>query len=229
LQEPLDIDRLHEKFKLDASKLEQLTKSSRSRAEFIDRFAELCCALSGKRRWTEKTPRNILNLDYIFHRFPEARFVHVLRDGRDVACSLREHPRHRVENGKLVRLNTWNPMDMCAERWRDSIEAAKRYQSDPRFHTVRYEAVVSDPKATISSLLRILGEDWDDAVLAHSSAESNFRDANTFPQNPEALEPIGTSAVARWERDMTEEDKRIFKRIAGDLLVEYGYANNGNW
>jgi len=229
LPDPLRLARLAERFKLDPARLRAAVAASGSRAEFIDRLADLCCDSTGKARWAEKTPRNVLYLDFVFGRFPQARFVHLLRDGRDVACSLRTHPRHRVVNGKLVPVNTWRPMRECATRWRDSLLAVKPYLADPRLHTVRYEQLVGEPRATIGRLLDFLGEPWDERVLAHAEAASEYRDATKFPQNPEALRPIEQKAVRRWERDMTAEDRAIFKRIAGDLLVEYGYAADDRW
>jgi hypothetical protein len=229
LDAPLDLGKLEHRFKLDPRLLRDAYRRSRSRAEFIDAFADACCAATGKRRWAEKTPSNILSLDYVFANFPNAKFLHVLRDGRDVACSLRTHPRHRVEDGKLVPIDTWKPMDACAERWRDSLLATRRYWSDPRFYTVRYEELVSSPRPVMEDLLRFLGEEWDEAVLSHHTVASDFRDVAAFPQNPEAVEPIGNLAVGRWKRDMSEDDKQTFKAIAGDLLVDCGYASDRSW
>ncbi len=70
--------------------------------------------------------------------------MHVLRDGRDVVCSLRTHPRHRVEDGRLVPLDTRKPIAGCARRWVRDIEASRRWWNDTRFHTVRYEELVAD-------------------------------------------------------------------------------------
>jgi hypothetical protein len=221
--------KLRDRFKLDGAPFDAVYAASRSRAEFIDRFAALCCTTSGKQRWAEKTPDNVLNLGYIFSRFPETRFVHLLRDGRDVACSLRTHPRHKVVRGKLVKLNTWRPMEECVTRWRDSLAALKPYLADPRVHTVKYEDLVSEPRATVARMLEFLGEPWDERVLAHSQAESRYRDATTFPQNPEALKPIEAKSMRRWKRDMSAEDRAIFKQIAGSLLVETGYAVDDRW
>jgi hypothetical protein len=228
LPQVLNLSRLKEKLKL-AKDLDTAYYTSRSRAEFIDHLAGLVRGTTGKPRWAEKTPKNVHHLHYIFEKFPKAKFIHVLRDGRDVACSLRTHPRHRVVGGKLVPVNTWKPMKYCAARWRDSLLSAKPHMSDPRFHTVRYEQLVTNPRQTIADLMRFLDEPWDNALLAHSEAASTFRDVTAFPQNPEALQPIGTAAVARWQRDMTEEDKRIFRDIAGELLIEHGYASDHNW
>ena len=201
----------------------------RSRPEFIEAFAGLCMQKAGKSRWAEKTPRNIRHIGEIFRCFPEARFVHVLRDGRDVACSLRSHPRHKVVDGKLVPLDTWRPIDDGARRWRDDIERSRRWWSDPRFHTVRYEELVLKPRPVLECLMAFLGEDWDEAMLAHTVAESPFRDPTRFPQNPEALDPVRSAALNRWKRDLSSRDRRIFKQIAGSLLIELGYATDDAW
>jgi hypothetical protein len=170
-----------------------------------------------------------LHLPYLFEKFPQAKFVNVLRDGRDVACSLRTHPRQKVVKGRIVPLNTWNPLDECVARWRDSLIASKPFWSNPRFYNVRYEELIANPSDCVRKLLEFLGEPWNDAVLAHSKSKSTFRDPTTFAQTPDAIEPIKTTAVARWQRDMSEKDKAVFKSLAGDLLIEYGYVRDDNW
>ena len=226
---PVDPDELAGKFDLDPGRVRAIHAAARSRPEFIEAFAGLCMERAGKRRFAEKTPRNIRRLEAIFRHFPQARFVHVLRDGRDVACSLRTHPRHKVVNGELVPLNTWKPIAGCARRWRDDIERSRPYWSDPRFLTLRYEDLVREPRPVLEQLMDFVGEAWDDRLLEHAGAGSPFRDVTTFAQNPEALKPLNASALSRWERDLDARDRRIFKRIAGPLLIELGYARDLDW
>jgi hypothetical protein len=225
----LDPAALAERFGLPQADVQSLYDRARSRPGFIEAFAALCMQKTGKSRWAEKTPRNIGRIGEIFRSFPEARFVHVLRDGRDVACSLRTHPRHRVEGGKLVPLDTWKPIAGCARRWRDDIEGSRPFWSDPRFYTVRYEDLVLDPRPVLEKLMAFLGEPWDEAMLAHAGAGSPFRDVTRFAQNPEALAAVSTASLSRWQRDLDAKDRRMFKRIAGPLLIELGYAADGNW
>jgi hypothetical protein len=200
-----------------------------SRPAFIEGFAALCMRKAGKARWAEKTPRNISRIDEIFRCFPAARFVHVLRDGRDVACSLRTHPRHKVLNGELVPTGIRKPIAGCARRWVRDIDSSRRWWGDPRFMTVRYEDLVLNARPALEGLMKFLDEDWDEAMLAHAAADSPFRDATRFAQNPEALGAVSTASLSRWQRDLDERDKRIFKRIAGPLLVELGYARDETW
>ena len=225
----LDPGELALKFDLDLRRVRAIHESAGSRPAFIEAFATLCMERAGKRRWAEKTPRNIRRLDVIFRHFPQARFIHMLRDGRDVACSLRTHPRHKVVNGELVPVNTWKPIASCARRWRNDIERSRPYWTDPRFLTLRYEELVREPRLVLERLIAFVGEAWDDRLLEHAGTGSPFRNVTTFAQNPEALEPVNTAAVSRWERDLDAKDRRIFKRIAGELLIELGYADDDDW
>ncbi len=225
----IDADELARKFDLDPAQIRAAHAAATSRPAFIEAFATLCMERAGKRRWAEKTPRNIRRVDAIFRHFPRVRFVHVLRDGRDVACSLRTHPRHKVVDGKLVPVQTWKPIAGCARRWRNDIERSRPYWSDPRFVTLRYEDLVRDPRPALERLMTFIDESWDDRLLAHAGTGSPFRNVTTFAQNPEALEPVNTKAISRWQRDLDVKDRRIFKRIAGALLIELGYANDDDW
>jgi protein-tyrosine sulfotransferase len=220
---------LADRFGFDPAEVRALFDAAASRPAFIEGFAALCMRKAGKARWAEKTPRNISRIAEIFRCFPQARFVHVLRDGRDVACSLRTHPRHRVVDGKLVPTGVHRPIAGCARRWVRDIESSRRWWGDPRFLTVRYEDLVLDPRSVLERVIAMVGEDWDEAMLAHAVADSPFRDATRFAQNPEALGAVNTSSLGRWQRDLDARDRRIFKRIAGPLLVELGYAKDDGW
>jgi hypothetical protein len=220
---------LADRFGFSHGEVRAIYDVAESRPAFIEGFAALCMQKAGKARWAEKTPRNIGRIADIFRWFPGARFVHVLRDGRDVACSLRTHPRHKVVDGKLVPTGIRKPIAGCARRWVRDIEGSRRWWADPRFLTVRYEDLVLDPRPALGQVMTFIGEAWDDAMLAHAAADSPFRDATRFAQNPEALGAVSMASLSRWQRDLDERDKRTFKRIAGPLLVELGYAAGDGW
>ncbi len=225
----IDPDWLADRFGLDRGEVRAIRDAARSRPDFIEGFAGLCMRKAGKARWAEKTPRNISRIGEVFRSFPSARFVHMLRDGRDVACSLRTHPRHKVVDGKLVPTGTWKPIAGCARRWVRDLEGSRRWWGDARFHTLRYEDLALDPRPVLERLMAFIGEDWDEGMLAHAAADSPFRDATRFAQSPEALGAVSTASIGRWQRDLDSRDRHIFKRIAGPLLIELGYAKGDDW
>jgi protein-tyrosine sulfotransferase len=225
----IDPDALADRFGLARGAVRAIDDTAVSRPAFIEAFATLCLQEAGKARWAEKTPRNISRIGAIFRFFPAAHFVHVLRDGRDVACSLRTHPRHEVVDGRLVPLDTWKPLAACARRWRDDIECSRPWWSDPRFHTLRYEDLVRDPGSVLRRLMIFLGEPWADVMLAYAGDGPSSRDVTRFAQSPEAIGAVSAASIGRWQRDFNANDRRTFKRIAGPLLIELGYAKNESW
>lgn len=221
--------KLAARFEMPEQEVSELIATCASQAEFTDRFFARYSERREKPRWAEKTPRNILYLDYLFEHFPNARFVHMIRDGRDTICSLRTHPRHKVVDGQLVELNTRHPLGPCLERWVSNVSAGLTYRRDPRYIEIRYEKLVAEPRETLMQLFAFIGEPFDERVLEYHQLQGQSRDARYFPQNPEATQAMYTKAVARWRRDLSPEEILIVKREAGPLLRTLGYAADDSW
>jgi hypothetical protein len=217
------------RFDLDPEAVLGDWRAARDHGEFVDRFFGAYARARGRARWAEKTPKNVAALGWIFRRFPEARFIHMIRDGRDVVCSLRTHPRFAWVDGKQVPTGIRRPIRECIARWRDDVRAGLRYRGDPRTVELRYEDVIAEPEPTLRKLFEFLGEPWDDAVLRFYEVEGGSRDVRRFPQNPEATQPIRPDAGGRWRRDLAPDEVGLFKQLAGSLLVELGYERDQNW
>ena len=71
----------------------------------------------GKPRWAEKTPLNIAHLGWVLSHFPRARVIHVIRDGRDVVCSLRHHPVRRFIDGGWKSAPQDRSVVSCTRQW----------------------------------------------------------------------------------------------------------------
>ncbi|MCX5648014.1 MAG: sulfotransferase [Planctomycetota bacterium] len=220
------LELLARNFDIPLAEVARLFHQARSRAEFADLFFRLYCESTGKPRWAEKSPDNLLNLEFIRAAFPRSKFIHILRDGRDVACSFRTHPRHVVRRGRLVPTHNWHPIRWCIGRWVQAVETARPYRGQPWYMEVKYEDLVASPRETMRRILDFLGEPWDENVLHFQDVP---RDATRFPANVEAVGPLKQSAAGRWRRDFSDEDKRIFKEMAGPLLVEVGYETSDDW
>jgi protein-tyrosine sulfotransferase len=217
------------KFDLTVARISEMERASTSLAEFIDRFFAAYAAARGKPRWAEKTPKNVTALDFIFAHFPDAKFLHVIRDGRDVACSLRTHPRHKVVNDQLVPLNTRNPWELGVLRWVEDVRAGLAFRADPLYREIRYEDLVARPEPTLRVLFEFIGEPWHDNVLQFHAEHGSSRDVRKFPQNPEAIRPLYSDAVGKWRTEMTSAETEFFKVHGGPLLIELGYEADNSW
>jgi hypothetical protein len=179
---------------------------------------------SGKPRWAEKTPHNVIVMAPLGYVFPDARFLHIIRDGRDVACSL--------VNSNWIAASSGQPVDFtrnvtsAARYWRDVVRTAREHAAHPvlagRVLEVRYEALVADTDGTLREVLRFLDEPWHDAVLFHYRKSRQHETEETTTRA--ASKPVYESAVGRWRSEMTSDDKAAFKAEADPLLRELGYA-----
>lgn len=183
-------------------------------------------------RFAEKTPQNAFIVEFLAETFPDAQFVHILRDGRDAALSWsrkpwlaaemtdsgrREpggyrygaHPRFWVEADRVPEFRTTSDLHRAIWGWRRHVEAILRDASDlpsTRYHELRYEDLVTSPDHVGRALVDFLGL-GEPALTGFLSVA---RDA----------EP---GSVGGWRRSLQPDDLRRVEREAGDLLRQLGY------
>lgn len=212
---------------LPAGTLRALYRKSSSLGEFIDRTMAASLEATGKLRWGIKAPNVVHSIPVVFQFFPGARFLHMIRDGRDVVCSLRTHPKYQWEGGERVPTHIVNPWESCVQRWVRDTTCGLRWRGDPRYREVRYEDLVESPERVLREVLGWLGEPWDDAVLDYAS---RHRESGSDAPNPGVKRDLYKNAMCRWRQDLPSEAGAAFTRPARDLLVELGYADaDSDW
>jgi hypothetical protein len=173
-------------------------------------------------RWGDKTPVYTSYMDLIAQMFPTAQFIHIIRDGRDVALSMVDK-----WGKKEFHIDVYFAAQSWKRRLRQALASVTRL--DPgRYYELRYEQLVADPEPLLREICGFLGEDY---VLEMASphllgSERIPRDGFHAPvrQSP------NTSRAGRWRREMSAADQRLVQRVAGDLLDELSYplAELGN-
>jgi Sulfotransferase family len=170
----------------------------------------------GKVRWGDKTPMYMQNLRLLERLFPDALFVHLIRDGRNAALSFLELPSGLVTE-------TWMhpsaPVDFACQ-WRNEVAAARRLgrRVGPRYLEVRYEEMVEDIEAGLQRICDFAGLDFEPAMMEYAGKV----DVSAKPHQQRLLQPP-TSGVRDWRTQMQPEDVAAFETVAGDLLTELGY------
>src|SRR5262245_60544268 len=197
-------------------------------ADGLRAFYGLYAAKFGKSRWGEKTPFYCRRMPAIETVLPEAHFVHVIRDGRDVALSLRPlwfSPGEQIEaqaHNWLTKVSTF----------RDNGKTCRHYLE------VRYEDLVLDTETVLRRVCDFIALRYEPRMLSYHagardrldeiSDEYRFKD---MPISKEArlglhvktLHPPDPARVARWRSDMSAADHETFTSIAGGLLADLGY------
>jgi hypothetical protein len=185
-------------------------------------------AASGKPRSAEKSPNNIFYFEHLHVIFPDSPLVHVVRDGRDVVCSLLTMD--WIDSRTGAPIDYTRDARKAAEYWASAVRAGRQAGAKigaKRYREIRYEDIVRQPEATLRSLFEFLGEPWDDAVLRfHENTSRSLAGESSAAQ---VSKPLYATASGRWAQDLKPADKAAVKAVAGDLLIELDYASDRNW
>ena len=189
----------------------------------------------GKARWGDKTPAYLTNIGEIGEALPEARFVHLIRDGRDVALSIlampeRDRPMRAPQSAGVV-----------AARWRKRIQRARRQSEHlPHYVEVRYERLVTEPEEVLRGVcefveLRFVPEMLDAHAGARRRLEEMNRDLSSRDELPDqpaegrlaphalTAEPPKPDRIGVWREQMSPGQVAEFEDEAGEMLTELGY------
>jgi hypothetical protein len=185
---------------------------------------------AGKPRWGEKTPMYVTKMRLIQKALPEARFVHVIRDGRDVALSVLDRTVRDLTAADVAR------------RWQRKIEKARKMAPKLRhYQEIRYEDLILDTEPTLRKICDHIGLEFDSAMLDYHerSAERLKEMARARPATAGGAKelsverrmathamttrPPDADRVSRWRRQMEEADRVAFEEVAGELLEELRY------
>src|SRR5918996_5486464 len=183
----------------------------------------------GKPRWGEKTPTYVQKMKLIQRALPEARFVHVIRDGRDVALSVLDRTVRDLTAADVAR------------RWKKKITKAREDSPKLRYYTeVRYEDLIGDTEPVLRRVCEFIKLDFDPEMLAyHERSSERLKEmARVLPGDGRAqhlsverrmathamtTKPPSADRVARWRTQMSASDRAAFEEVAGTLLAELGY------
>jgi LPS sulfotransferase NodH len=172
-------------------------------------------------RPVEQTPELSFVVGAAVRAYPEAAVLHIIRDGRDVVCSLLErgwlrereghddagqpygtHARAWVEPERRDEFTRAREATRAAWAWRRYLTAAREAPE----HTleIRYEEIATDPTAAAERIAGRLDTDPEELAVA--------------------LREVHSRSIGRWRRDLTPEQIEDVEREAGPLLRELGYA-----
>ena len=175
----------------------------------------------------EKTPLNLLAFEPLSALFPNAKFIHVVRDGRDVAASLMTREwRDRVSGAPFAHVQF---ADAAAAYWdslaRIALKAEWAIDNSNRFLVLRYEEMALKPQSTIKRLCDFLEVKPVDAMMAHHRGLPDLRGLEIESENM-LRQPISDRQIGRWRNDLSVEQKQQVQLRAEAMLTAFGYVNS---
>lgn len=191
-------------------------------------FYRLYASRFNKSRWGDKTPLYCMHMEQIAAVLPEVRFIHIVRDGRDVALSLRE----------MWFSPGWE-IETQAAHWSRCILFARQQGARCRHYIeVHYEDMVLHPRETLAKVCAFLELEYDEAMLRyHERTADRLKEhqGRSLPegkvltqeqrlrQQKRTTEPLNRNRVFAWKREMSADERARFEQVAGKLLAELGY------
>lgn len=179
----------------------------------------------GKSRWGDKTPYYGQYMKAIETILPEARFVHIIRDGRDVALSAQKHIQLIGRVG--------DDMEGLARDWQWRVRDTRRQGRSCRYYLeVRYEELITDTTRVLQEVCRFIDLPYDSAMERyHETARQRIdeladvvRDGQWVRQvHAMTQSPPQPSRVGNWKKEMNGEDRARYEAVAGKTLRELGY------
>ena len=166
-----------------------------------------------KGRFINKCPRNSVRIEFLDELFPDAFFIHMIRDGRAVANSILRARKNHGDAYWGCEPPGWQdladrPMvEACGLQWKMIVEhALDTATSIPpeRYMEVRYEDMCDRPEETFRAVGEKVGLEWDDAVLRELVSDIKSRNF-------------------KWRENFKPEEVETLNSLLGDLLTKLGY------
>jgi hypothetical protein len=161
--------------------------------------------------WIDHCPTNIMYVRRLRDAFPNARFIHLLRDGRAVAAS-------------ILPLD-WGPNTIieAAQLWAGCVAhglSAENILPSSQIRRVVYEDLVARPADVLEDICGFLGLDFRSEMTIPSGLK-----VPVYTENQHSLvgKPVDATRSDRWRRALTSRQVEIFEALTGDLLANLGY------
>jgi hypothetical protein len=222
------IDRLLEfrKFadlRIGREELESLLEGGEplSYSSFVSGIFDLYGKAQGKRLVGEKSPGYVRYLRTLHHLWPEAKFVHLIRDGRDVCLSVMNWKKAGRTAGRYA---PWaeDPISTAALWWEWHVRLGREAGASlgpGLYREARHESLVADPASECRALCAFLGIPYDGAMLRYHEG----REQRSWGRSAKGRWLPPTRSLRDWRTDMPTEHVERFEAAVGELLDELGY------
>ncbi|MGH2674589.1 MAG: sulfotransferase [Actinomycetota bacterium] len=172
----------------------------------------------GKWRYGNRTGVHVMSMPWIASLLPEAKFLHVIRDGRDVALALA-----RASFGPSTLVG-------ASMRWRRRVRRGRadgEALGPSRYREIRYEDLVTDPEDVVRSVCEFIRLDYDPRMLRYHDHPQEIGGIDLDDPDYRDLRQRPTAGLQDWRKEMDEENLAVFNVVAGKTLERLGYPASG--
>jgi hypothetical protein len=176
--------------------------------------------------WGDKNSLWVDKLGTILEHFPNALFIHLIRDGRDVACSYKTLKSMRIESKYAPKLPT--DIEAIAEIWKNNVSSVDDFLmfkvKESNKITLLYENLLKEPDYYLSLILSKISLHLEKSQLNYYKQSSEKIEPKAFLAWKEKLqEPIDLSNIGKFKRELTFNEIELFNKCAGAVLKKFNY------
>jgi len=200
-----------------------LFSSGSSFGDFVSAIFDSYGNQKRKRFVGNKTPDYVQNISELHARWPAARFVHLIRDGRDVSLSIMNWKKADRTTGRYIPFQQ-DPLSTTALYWKRKVmlgQQAGRALPPELYYEMRYESLIRDIETECRNLCNFLQIPHEDGMTRFYENRPDTEKA----RNTKSWMPV-TKGLRDWRTQMTPDDVERFEAVAGDLLEELGYERS---
>ncbi len=192
-------------------------------SSFVTKIFDHYGQIKGKTRVGNKDPVYVRKLNLLHGLWPEARFVHLIRDGRDVCLSVMNWPNKGPISKRTFFTSNGDPVSTVALWWGSHVRRGREEGNrlgPALYYEIRYDSLVAHPASECAALCDFLELPYDEAMLHFCEGRPK---ASSDAGKDHPWVPI-TRGLRNWRTQMAAEDVEPFEAAAGGLLDELGYA-----
>lgn len=198
-------------------------QAQRNHAQLFGLVSDALCAANGKARWLEKTPTHLFHIDTIIQAVPNARFVAIVRDPRDVLASKRSRQAEEwVQQTNAARRDVkkiqagFDPL-WDALAWRSSVNAVQTAQAKypGQVFSIRYEDLVTDQEATVRQICTFVDLPFSDKLL-----DVAWTNSTTQRQGSRGM---SAASVGKWQQKLTPAMVALAQVVAKQEMQSLHY------
>ena len=178
--------------------------------EAVRRLYGLYAGQRGKTRYGDKTQSNIHQLPMLAELFPEAKFIHAVRDGRDVALA-------HTDGTKI---------EQVAVSWKRRVTAGREAGAavgPDRYIESRFEELIDDTEGAVGRLCDFLDLPFDPQMLTYYERAGDIVSTTAVPDRHKDIYLPPTKGLRDWRLELSDDQVARFEALAGPLLTELGY------
>jgi len=180
----------------------------------------------------DKTPANTFHLDSLERLFPQAKYIHIVRDGRDVVVSHFHHTKRVMQQNNISgveQVNFSNFIENSANKWVGFVKTAAEFTEKvgiDKVHTLRYEDLKAQPRAVIKNLCEFLKIDAQEKIIIECEKTASFEQLTGRKAGEENLNSfMRKGIVGDWQNYFDSQSQEKMEAIAGKWLAKFSYYN----